>query len=215
MAASKKPRMTLAERRRQALDQLEEPAPAQSESPAPAPDPPRKPAERERPPAAKATEAAPARPARGKRKTTAEIAREKGKVPLGLYFPNVADLDEARRAFVTDFWEHDGPDTFSEWISQAILTHAARTTSQRAALAQPRRSRRTGVKGKLRKIDVRREISEAVDKGLGEDRAQLRRQITISTWCNDAVLAAIAATKDRTEGDLMEIDGPLPPRLRR
>ncbi|GAB3868639.1 hypothetical protein GCM10028801_44930 [Nocardioides maradonensis] len=182
-------------------------------------------------PTAEETGTAPAAPRRGKtieevapylfdkptkkRKTTAEIAREKGKVPLGLYFPSDEALDEARRAFVTDFWEHDGVDTFSEWVSQAILTHASLGYNKRAALAQPRRERRAGVKGKLRKIDVRREVSDAVDKGITEDREQLRRQITISTWCNDAIVAAVNATKARTNGDLMEIDGQLPPRLRK
>ncbi len=149
------------------------------------------------------------------RKTTAQRASDKGKVPLGLYFPEASDLDEARRAFVTDFWEHDGPDTFVGWISQAIHAHADRTHAERAALTQERRETRRGVRGIVRKLDVAPELVKTVEDGIAEDRKELRRQITVAAWCNDAVMAAIAATKSRTSGELMEIDGRLPPRLRK
>ncbi|MBU2698865.1 MULTISPECIES: hypothetical protein [Pimelobacter] len=150
-----------------------------------------------------------------RRKTTAEIAREQGKVALGLYFPVVDDLELARRAFATDFYEHDGPAAFSEWLSRAILAHAKRTPGQRAELAQPRREKSRGVKGKLRKIDVRPEISAAVEAGRTADREELRRTTSVSAWCYDAVMAAIDDTRNRTAGDLVVIDGPLPSRLRK
>ena len=232
MPADKQPRTTLADRRRQALVQLDDAdveaakrsraTSSRTDETAGAPSsvndaPSSVTVTRESAPAPTSSSSSSTGSSSTTRakKTTAQIAREKGKVALGLYFPDAEDLDEARRAFVTDFWEYDGPDTFSEWISQAVLAHAARSHTERAALAQPRRARQAGVRGKLRKIDVRREISDAVEAGIAEDRQQLRRQITVSTWCNDAVTAAVSATKDRTDGELMEIDGSLPPRLKK
>lgn len=212
-------RMSLAERERLAAEELEalaETEVAKSAEPTPAEPTPAAPAVAavQSPAIDDAASTPPAAPKK-KRKTTQQVAKEQGKVALGLYFPEAEVLELARRAFVTDFWEHEGPDTFAEWVSQAVIAHANRTHTERARLAQPRRDRRTGVRGKLRKIDVRAEVHEAVERGLSEDRQKLRRQITVSSWCNDAVVAAIAETKARTVGELMEIDGPLPPRLRK
>jgi len=225
-------RTSLAERRRAAMADLDEPTPAAEPKaeaePAPEPQAPKQPARTSTKTSTNKTATTKAatknaaetadvdKPSRKPRKSAAERAREQGKAPLGLYFPEPADLDDARRAFVTDFHDSDGPDTFAEWVSAAVLDHAARTPAERAELAQPRRQRKTGVKGVLRKIDVRREVAEAVEHGMAEDRTTLRRQVSISSWCHDAVMAAVETTKQRTPGgQLMTIDGTLPPKLKK
>lgn len=206
MATTK--RISLAERQRLAAEELEARA-AATDSVEPVTT--STPAEPELGDQASAQPSAPSR----RRKTTQQIAKEQGKFALGIYFPDAEVLDLARRAFVTDFWEHEGPDTFAEWISQAILAHARRTYVERDELARPRPARQSGGRGKLRKIDVRPEVRQAVEDGMSQDRTKLRRQISMSSWCGDAVAAAIETAKDRTEGELMEIDGQLPPRLRK
>ena len=100
---------------------------------------------------------------------------------------------DARAAFLAD-WEH-GSDatTFTTWIQNALLAHAARTTTQRATLT-------VTASGQTRSFRITDNTRAQINEAVAADCAA-GRWVTLSTWAAAAITAATETTRQR---------GPLP-----
>ena len=102
-------------------------------------------------------------------------------------------LNDARAAFLAD-WEH-GSDatTFTTWIQNVLLAHAARTPTQRATLT-------VTASGQTRSFRITDNTRAQINEAVAADCAA-GRWVTLSTWAAAAINAAVDAARQR---------GPLP-----
>lgn len=112
----------------------------------------------------------------------------------------------ARSAYVADLdTDPECPDAFVAWLGRALEWHAARTPTQRAAIADdPQLGAATG-NGANRSHPLRVSTIEAVEDALILDRRELGRVVSRSAFAHEAVVAAAAAARERLGGR------PLPP----
>lgn len=222
-------RLSLAERRRQSFDNLDEEQEAQapvepaetvsatSSAPAPVEPPVEKKTEAETPtPAAaapvKAKAAAPA-PERVKAKSGSKIAPTPpaGTTRAGIYF-QPDEFEETKAAYLAD-WQNGGEaDTFTRWIAAAIQTHAARTPAQRKQLARP--EERAESRGLTRTFNLADETIARMRAGITADHGA-SRWLSDSSWCGEAVAAAVSLARERNGGVLPKPPARLPNRLKR
>ena len=120
---------------------------------------------------------------------------------IGLYL-TTATFNEARSAYLAD-WQNGGEaDTFVRWIAAAMEAHAARSSSERIALARPVSVRG---QGDTRSFTVPAATVRRMRAAIAEDNAA-GHWPSESAWCVDAINVQIAAARLRSGGDL-----PVPP----
>lgn len=221
-------RLSLAERRRQSFDNLDEEQEAQapSEPAEQAPAASSSPATAE--PTVEKTETATApqkaaAPVKAK-PTAKEPEREKatpgskvaptppaGTTRAGIYF-QPEEFEETKAAYLAD-WQNGGEaDTFTRWIAAAIETHAARTPAQRKQLARP--EERAESRGLTRTFNLADQTIAKMREGITADQGA-SRWLSDSSWCGEAVAAAVSIARDRNGGVLPKPPARLPNRLKR
>lgn len=129
---------------------------------------------------------------------------------LGIYLTG-AMFQDAKAAYLADWYNGGQADTFAAWIAAAVETHAARTPAQRADHQQTQRPRGGGV---TRSFLVPAATLVALRAAIDADRAA-GRWLSDSAWCAEALDLAITRARTHNGGTLPTPPARLPNRLTR
>lgn len=115
--------------------------------------------------------------------------------------------DQARGAYISDLdTDPECPDAFIGWLHHNLLAHANRGGAARAELDIPAPPRRRDDRGISRTYPMRRDVLEAVDQAIIEDRVSFGRVLGRSGFIHEAMVAAIDQARRRRGSSL-----PTPP----
>ncbi|WP_462417559.1 hypothetical protein [Kytococcus sp. Marseille-QA3725] len=85
---------------------------------------------------------------------------------MGVYMPREV-YNSARAAFISDF-HHGGPqDTWIDWVSAAIHTHAKRTPETRAKISPVHQ--RSATRGVSRELRITTDAQDAMHRAIADD----------------------------------------------
>lgn len=128
---------------------------------------------------------------------------------IAVYMPRET-YNAARAAFISDFHHGGNIDTWIDWVSTAIQTHAKRTPATRAKISPERP--RSATRGVSRELRITTAAHEAMTRALAADHAH-GRYTHPSGWVYDALEAATEASRQAAGGTLPEPPARLPRRL--
>lgn len=199
--------MTMAKTKRRSLSERDAAAIAGGLS-LPEPEAPQPTAEPAPPPTA---EPAPPRPGKAAAKplrSTATSATRK----LGVYL-SLAVFEDAKSAYLVDFDDIDGPDTFAGWVDVVMARFAGLDPTDRAAAIDglPETDVSSATQ---RSWSVSEDTMQAITDAISADR-HTGRITSRSQFAVDALRSAIAAAAERRGGRLPTAPRRLPNRLTR
>lgn len=130
---------------------------------------------------------------------------------LGVYL-TPGEFDSAKAGYLADFTHGGQADTFARWVAAAIGTHAARTPTQRAELAQPPKARADRRTGSSRSFSVPADTVTRMRAAITADQ-HADRWLSASAWCGQAIALAVDAARAQAGGTLPTPPPRLPNRL--
>ncbi|MGD7708107.1 hypothetical protein [Microlunatus sp. Y2014] len=131
---------------------------------------------------------------------------------LGVYL-SLAVFEDAKSAYLVDFDDVDGPDTFGGWVDAILARFSSLTPQERAAAAASLPEVDPGP-ATQRSWAVSDETIQAITAAISADR-QTGRVTSRSQFAVDALRSAVAVATERRGGSLPPAPSRLPNRLTR
>lgn len=121
-------------------------------------------------------------------------------------------FNNAKAAYLAD-WKNGGEaNTFTLWIGEAITRHAARSLKARLRFAANKPARAEVRTGSSRSFNVPTSAIELMRAAISQEQAE-ERWLSDSSWCAEAVDAAISTARECNGGELPTPPARLPNRL--
>lgn len=139
-----------------------------------------------------------------KAKTVGRPARTIDVTRLGIYL-TPEQFNNSKAAYLAD-WSNGGEaNTFTNWIGEALTTHAKRSIQERQKNAVERPARAEKRTGSSRSFNVPTVAIERMRAAISQEHEE-GRWLSDSAWCGEAIDAAISEAQKRNGGSL-----PVPP----
>ncbi|MGP5666709.1 hypothetical protein [Glutamicibacter arilaitensis] len=144
-------------------------------------------------------------------KTVGRPARTIDVTRVGIYL-TPEQFNNAKAAYLAD-WKNGGEaNTFTLWIGEAITRHAARSLKSRLRFAANKPARAEVRTGSSRSFNVPTSAIELMRAAISQEQAE-ERWLSDSSWCAEAVDAAISTARERNGEELPTPPSRLPNRL--
>lgn len=140
-------------------------------------------------------------------------ARTEDVYRVGIYL-TPEQFTNAKAAYLGDWNNGGSADTFSKWIESVISTHANRSLKQRQEYATTRAPRSETRTGSSRSFNISTNAERKMREAINLEHAA-GRYLSDSSWCGEAIDAAIAVALERNHGMLPTPPERLPNRLKR
>src|SRR5215204_2276497 len=109
--------------------------------------------------------------------------------------------DLARAAYLADLdTDPHSPNVFRDWVQQALDRHTSRSPAERLELAETITDTPASGDRIIRSFYLRPSTAEPFERAIVDDRVQTGRMVSRSGFIREAILLAVADTKQRLDG---------------